>query len=103
MDIDSLPWCVFDDFNKIVGDHEYRGSRNLVRFPIEEFQNWKDTGNLVHLPTRSVFYTWDNGWRGLDFTQKRLDKEMVNHMCIDMCLDISCNTLTREKSLTVSL
>ncbi|MCH80720.1 DUF4283 domain protein, partial [Trifolium medium] len=68
-------------FNTIIGVHEYRGSFSPARIPIEDFQVWTDTNNLVHLPTKGAFFTWANGRNGSAYTQKRLDRAIVNQLC----------------------
>jgi len=57
----ALPWCYIGDFNSILGAHEHRGSFSLARLPMEEFQLWTNTNNLLHLPTRGAEFTWANG------------------------------------------
>jgi hypothetical protein len=57
----DLPWSFIGDFNVIMGAHEHRGRFNPARLPIEEFQAWSDSFNLIHLPTRGADFTWNNG------------------------------------------
>ncbi|CAJ2648329.1 unnamed protein product [Trifolium pratense] len=48
-----------------------------ARLPMEEFQKWTDDFNLVHLPTNSAEFTWENGRGGLRHTERRLDKNQI--------------------------
>jgi hypothetical protein len=57
----DIPWSFIGDFNVIMGAHEHRGRFNPARLPIEEFQAWSDSFNLIHLPTRGADFTWNNG------------------------------------------
>jgi len=86
------------DFNAILGSHEHKGNREPARLPILEFQQWSDLNNLVHLPTRGASFTWSNGRRGRNNTQKRLDRVFVNHDWVDACESISVCTLTKLRS-----
>jgi hypothetical protein len=47
----DLPWCFIGDFNVILGSHEHRGRTPPPRLPMEDFKQWTDTYNLIHLPT----------------------------------------------------
>jgi len=94
----KLPWCFIGDYNTITGAHEYRGSHNPARLPIEDFNNWSDSNHLIHIPTRGSYFTWANGRKGSNFTEKRLDRSICNNDWIDMCSSVSCTTLTKQKS-----
>ncbi|GAU43965.1 hypothetical protein TSUD_283920 [Trifolium subterraneum] len=62
------PWCLVGDFNTILGSNEHR----------EDFQNWTDNNNLIHIPMRGANFTWNNGRRVNQHTEKRLDREICN-------------------------
>ncbi|PNX71458.1 ribonuclease H, partial [Trifolium pratense] len=49
------------DFNVILGANEHRGRFSPARTPMNEFQSWTDSFNLIHLPTRGAEFTWNNG------------------------------------------
>jgi len=82
----DFPWCFFGDFNSIVG------------LPMEEFQSWSDSNNLLHLPTRGVDFTWANARGGPRYTKRRLDRAICNHSLIDLCSSISVSSLTKLHS-----
>jgi hypothetical protein len=63
-----------------------------------DFQNWSNANNLVHLPTRGAWFTWDNGRRGAAYTEKRLDRAICNHSWIISCSMVTCTTLVKNKS-----
>jgi len=94
----NIPWCFIGDYNAIVGAHEYGGSHNPSRIPIEDFLNWSESNHLIHIPTRGSLFTWANGRRGSNFTEKRLDRSICNNAWIDMCSSVSCRTLTKQRS-----
>jgi len=77
--IHNIPWCWIGDFNAIIGAHEYRGSYSPARTPMNEFLNWSDRDNLVHLPTRGARFTWSNRRDGRRLAEKRLDRTLCNH------------------------
>jgi hypothetical protein len=78
-----LPWCFIGDFNVIIGAHEHRGRISPARLPMQEFQTWSDSFNLLHLPTRGADFTWNNGRGGTRHTEKRLDRAICNQLWID--------------------
>jgi hypothetical protein len=45
---------------------------------MEEFKTWFDDFNLLHLPIRGAEFTWANGRRGTNYTEKRLDRALAN-------------------------
>ncbi|KAK2352799.1 hypothetical protein QL285_090510 [Trifolium repens] len=99
----NLPWCFIGDFNAILGAHEHRGRVVPARLPMEEFQNWTDDFNLIHLPTTGAEFTWVNGRRGARFAERRLDRAVCNQAWMDMCTSLNVSTLTRHKSDHVPL
>jgi hypothetical protein len=67
----TIPWAFIGDFNTVLGSHEYRGSHSPARIPINDFSQWTNTNDLIHLPTRGAFYTWANGRGGTAFIEKK--------------------------------
>ncbi|WJX18847.1 hypothetical protein P8452_08606 [Trifolium repens] len=94
----NLPWSFIGDFNAIIGAHEHRGSFNPARLPMTEFQNWAESFNLVHLPTRGAEFTWSNGRRSGRCTERRLDRVLCNNLFLDLCNSIYVSTLIKHKS-----
>lgn len=88
----------FGDFNTIIGAHEYKSSSSTARIPIEDFQCWTESNNLIHLPTKGTFFSWANGRRGSAYKKRRLNRAIVNQNWIDHCSFVSCSTLTKTKS-----
>ncbi|XP_058751102.1 uncharacterized protein LOC131624142 [Vicia villosa] len=82
---------------KIKAD-EYRGRHNPNNISMREFFQWDDSNHLHHLPTIGSFFTWSNGRKGNQLTEKRLDRVMCNLDMIDTCPNIVCHTLNRIKS-----
>jgi len=93
-----MPWSSIGNFNTILGSHEHKGIHEPARLPITEFQQWSDLNNLVHLHTRGVSFTWSNGRKGRNITQKRLDRVLVNQDWINVCQSSSVSTLTKLRS-----
>jgi hypothetical protein len=94
----DLPWCFIGDFNVILGAHEHRGRVSPARAPMNEFQSWTDTFNLIHLPTKGAFFTWNNGRGGNKHTEKRLDRVICNQSWFDLCHVSTASTLIKQKS-----
>jgi len=44
------------------------------RVAMQDFENWTNVNNLIHLPTKGATFTWANGRRGRHHTQRRLDR-----------------------------
>jgi hypothetical protein len=81
-----------------MGAHEHRGRVTPARLPIEEFNNWTDSFNLVHLPTRGADFTWNNGRGGVRHTEKRLDRVVCNQSWLDLCCISTVTSLTKLRS-----
>ncbi|KAK2445365.1 hypothetical protein QL285_016305 [Trifolium repens] len=94
----DFPWCFIGDFNVILGTHEHRGRFSPARIPIQDFQEWSDSSNLIHLHTRGAEFTWNNGRSGNRHTEKRLDRAICNQAWLDSCCSSSVIALTRIRS-----
>jgi hypothetical protein len=94
----DLPWCFIGDFNVILGAHEHRGRTPHARLPMEDFKQWPDSNNLIHLPTSGAAFTWENGRGGCRHTDKRLDRVIYNQSWLDLCHSLSVSTLTKHTS-----
>jgi exonuclease III len=92
------PWCFIGDFNTILGAHEHKGNIIPARVPIEDFQNWTNSNNLLHLSTSGALFTWSNGRGGSRHTERRLDRTICNQDWVDACNSMNCSTLVRNKS-----
>jgi len=93
-----MPWACIGDFNTILGSHEQRSSYSPARLAMEDFQQWTDTNNLIHMHTRGGAYTWSNGRRGRFNIQRRLDRVIVNEYWINSCTSSNVCTLTKVRS-----
>lgn len=94
----SIHWTYIEDFNCIVNAHEYRGSTSLARQPMTDFFKWTDANSLILLPTLGNLLSWNNGRKGRNKTEKRLDRVVCNLDLLDICNFSVCNILIRIKS-----
>ena len=94
----DLPWSCIGDFNTILGAHEQRSHYSPSRLAMEEFQQWFDTNNFIHLYTRGASYTWSNGRKGRFSIQRRLDRVIVNPSWIIAASISNVSTLTKLRS-----
>jgi len=94
----QIPWCFLGDFNTILGAHEHRGALTPTRIPMEDFVNWSETNQLIHLPTKGSIYTWSNRRGENAYTERKLDRSICNQSWLDMCASVSCLTLVRHRS-----
>jgi len=92
----NIPWCFMGDFNSIMGAHEHRGFHSPARAPIEDFQAWTSSNNLIHLPTVGPAYTWSR--TGRRSIERRLDRSICNQLWMDMCSSITCSTILKVRS-----
>lgn len=94
----NIPWCSIGDFNSILGSHKHRGASPPARTPMNDFFDWSDTNNFIHLPTRGVQFTWSNGRNGNRQTKRRLDRVICNQAWLDLCSSLNVSTLVNHKS-----
>jgi len=86
------------DFNIILEDGEHRGRLAPARLPMSDFHTWSSINDLLHLPTRGAWFTWNNGRGGRAHTERRLDRTICNQSWLDLCNTMSYSTLTKLKS-----
>ncbi|PNY03410.1 ribonuclease H [Trifolium pratense] len=60
--------------------------------------DWTDSIQLIHLPTRGANFTWSNGRLGNRFTERRLDRAICSQSWLDVCSSIDCTTLVKNRS-----
>lgn len=75
-----------------------RGSSLLSNVSCADFKNWYDSCNLLHLPTNGSAFTWSNGRRGSQHTEKRLDRSLCNNDWLNLWSSATFCTLVRSKS-----
>lgn len=68
-----------------------------TRSPMEDFSNWTNSNHLLYLTTVGASFTWDNGRKGPDHTQKWLDIAICNQDWADTCVFTSCSTLVKTR------
>lgn len=69
----KIPWNILGDFIMVFGAHEHLGTSSPPILPIQDFQDWTNLNDLIHLPTIEAYFTWSNGSSGTASTLKRLD------------------------------
>jgi len=94
----NMPWCAIGDFNSILGSHEHRGACQPIRAPMNEFCDWSNINNFIHLPTRGVQFTWSNGKDRHRHTERRLDRVICNQDWLNACNSLNVSTLVKHKS-----
>lgn len=82
----------------MLGAHEYRGKGLPLQIASNEFRLWTDCNAFTHILSRGAFYTWSNGRRGRDFTEKMLDRAVCNDEWLNFWSSVSCCTLTKSAS-----
>lgn len=70
----NIPWSFIGDFNSIISAEEYKHQFIPYKIPINDFHNWSDSNQLIHLPTLDNYFTWCNGRKGRHIVEKRLDR-----------------------------
>lgn len=82
----------------MLGSHEHRGRGIPPRVSFEDFRNWTDLSQLIHIDTRGSQYTWSNGRVGSHYTERKLDRSICNEDWLNFWSIVTCTTLTRSKS-----
>jgi len=65
---------------------------------MNDFFDWSNINNFIHLPTRGVQFTWSNGRRSHKHTERKLDRAICNQHLLDVCSTLNVSTLTKHKS-----
>lgn len=60
----------------VMGAREHLGASSPARLPIQDFEDWTDANDLLHLNTIWAYYTWSNGRLGGVSMPKRLDRDI---------------------------
>lgn len=90
------PWIFIGDFNAVLGAHEQRGGSLPQKLSCEDYISWTESNSAVHIDTKGAPFTWSNG-RIMAFTERRLDRTIVNQHCLSFFSSLSCLTLTRNQ------
>ncbi|XP_058759734.1 uncharacterized protein LOC131633041 [Vicia villosa] len=94
----NIPWTFIGDFNAIASVSEYRGSHSPASIPMNDFLNWTDKNQLIHVPTLCNAFTWCNGRKCRHMTEKMLDRAICSIPLMDICHSVVCNTLPKTNS-----
>ncbi|CAK8570835.1 unnamed protein product [Lathyrus sativus] len=74
----NIPWCIFGDFNSILGAHEHRSFSSPSNASILDFRAWVNDSSLIEFPAKSSTLTWHNGRSGSASIERRLDRAFGN-------------------------
>ena len=66
------PWSIIGDFNADLGAHEKYERCLPNKTYCDEYLNWNNFNNLIHLDTIGNQYTWVNDRRGYDYAAYRV-------------------------------
>lgn len=88
------PWCFIAYFNVIISNEEYKGTCTPAENPMTDFFNCSDSNHFIHLPTIGNPFTWSNGRKGTQLTEKRLDRAVCTMDFMDVCNTVVCNVLS---------
>ncbi|XP_019455110.1 PREDICTED: uncharacterized protein LOC109356233 [Lupinus angustifolius] len=78
--------------------YECRGASLPNRLACDDFKMFSELGNLHHIRTRGVEFTWSNRRIGVAHTEKRLDRAIYNDSWLSAWHHTSCFTLPRSAS-----
>ncbi|XP_020272601.1 uncharacterized protein LOC109847772 [Asparagus officinalis] len=68
------PWIIGGDFNTIASSEEKIGGLPVSEADTEDFQNFINTGQLMHLRTTGCYFTWCNKQEAESRIWTRLDR-----------------------------
>jgi ribonuclease HI len=92
------PWSVIGDYNAVLGAHEKYGRCPPNKTSCDEFTNWTNHNQLIHLDTIGNQLTWSNARGGSAYAALRLDRVICNSLWIDSWKTVSCCTLPKNQS-----
>ncbi|CAH9144348.1 unnamed protein product [Cuscuta epithymum] len=91
------PWIVGGDFNSIANFNEHQGRGIPALASIQDFSNCISMCNLVDLPYNGCKYTW-TGTRSNGRVWRRLDRCLINNLCLDLFDSIQISHLNSSPS-----
>ncbi|XP_020265045.1 uncharacterized protein LOC109840710 [Asparagus officinalis] len=74
----NSPWFIGGDFNAIASCEEKIGGLPVTESDTEDFQNFINAGQLLHLRSTGCYYTWCNKQEADSRIWSRLDRCLVN-------------------------
>lgn len=91
-------WCLLGYYNSILGAHEHRVRRTPNQLSCNDFRDWTNACNLIHLTTKGAFFIWSNGRRCAALAERRLDRVCCNDDWLSAWSEVTCCTLNRNQS-----
>lgn len=76
--IQNTPWFVIGDFNAVIGAHEKKSGPPPLNISCDEFVDFTNACDLIHIDTVGTKLTWTNGRKGRSRTDIRLDRAIFN-------------------------
>lgn len=86
------------DFNQVVNLKDKEGGRGVDYDLMIEFREVLDKCDLQEISFEGDRFTWDNGRKGEDFIQERLDLGFANESFLQMFPEIRANHMDRDGS-----
>lgn len=77
------------DFKVVLGAHEYREKGLPLKITSDEFRGWSDSNLSTHLQIKGVQFTWNNGRRGNNLIEKRLDRLICKDVWLEFRSDVA--------------
>jgi hypothetical protein len=81
-----------------LGAHEKYGRCPPNKTSCDEFSNWTNHNQLIHLDTIGSQLTWTNARSGSTYAALRLDRVTCNSLWMDSWKTVSCCTLPKNQS-----
>lgn len=82
----------------MLGSHEKGGGGLPHKGSCDDFNNWTNSRNYTHIPSRGAEFTWSNYREASRFTEMRLDRAIINSDWLSYWSSVSCDALVRNQS-----
>ncbi|XP_026400385.1 uncharacterized protein LOC113296291 [Papaver somniferum] len=94
----NTPCLVMGDFNCVLRNDEKKGGCEPRTSVINDFSDWMDDNDLFEVDFLGSKFTWANGQSGVRRILCKMDRAIINEVCLNKFENLRCKVLPREVS-----
>lgn len=101
----NLPWIVVGDFNSVRNSNERIGKNAPTKSSISDFNKMIKDADLLEIPSKGPWFTWDNRQFGSDLILSKIDRGLTNALLLkeypNMWLEVVSNIISDHRILVL--